>query len=95
MSDLTNIVKNSAKGKLVYTDYRIAFDGAGWWIFSNDFARNVAIFISSSQADNCKNNSLVLSDGPTDVINGSTVVAEQKFSINFSKARTKFCLSLH
>ena len=45
--------------------------------------------------NNHKNDFLVLIGGSTDDINDSVGAAEQKFSINFSKARTKFCLSLH
>ena len=37
----------------------------------------------------------MLSEGPTFGINGSFGSAEKKFSINFSKANTKFCLILH
>ena len=37
----------------------------------------------------------MLGEGPTDDINGSIGTAEKKLSINFSKAKTKFCLSLH
>ena len=33
--------------------------------------------------------------GSTDDINGGIGAAEKKFRINFSKAKTKFCLSLH
>ena len=29
----------------MYRDFGIPFDGAGSWNFSNDFARNVAIFV--------------------------------------------------
>ena len=47
---------------------------------------------SSSHTDNCKNNFLVLGEGPTYGINGSF---EKKSSINFSKVNTRFCLSLH
>ena len=46
-----------------------AFDGAGSWNFGDDFARNVVICgvdnSSSSHADNCKNNFLVLGKGLT------------------------------
>ena len=38
---------------------------------------------------------LVEGEGPTIRINGSFGSPEKKFSINFSKANTKFCLSLH
>ena len=36
----------------------------------------------------------MLGGGPPYGINGSFVSPENKFSIKFSKARTKFCLSL-
>ena len=47
---------------------------------------------SSSHAENRKNNFLVLDEGPTFAGNG---LAAKKFSINFSEASTKYCLSLH
>ena len=96
---VTNIVKNSDKEKYVYSGYGITFDSAGSWSFDNDTARDVIIFgvdnSSSSHADNRKNNFLMLGDGPTFGINGSFGSLEKKFSINFSKANTKFCLSFH
>ena len=42
-----------------------------------------------------KNNFLVLREGPTDGINDRIGATEQKFGINFTKAKTKFYLSLH
>ena len=67
--------------------------------FDNDFARNVISFgvdnSLSSHSDNRKNNYLILSEGPTYGINGSFGTPEKKFSINFTKGNTKFCLSLH
>ena len=86
--------------KYIYLQCRgIAFDGEGSWSFGNDFARNVIIFgvdnNSSSHTDNRKNNFLVLGEGPSQGINDSTGSAEKKISINFSKANTKYCLSLH
>ena len=50
---------------------------------------------SSSHSDNRKNNFLKLDEGPNYGINGSFGAPEKKFSINFIKANTKFCLSLH
>ena len=38
---------------------------------------------------------LVLGEGPAEGINDSVNAAEKKNSINFSKAKAKFCLSLH
>ena len=95
----TNIGKNNDKSKYMNSGYGIVFDGLDSWSFGNDFARNVVIFgadnISSSHTDNRKNNFLASVEGPTDDINGSIAAAEKKFSINFSKANTKFCLTLH
>ena len=83
----------------MYSGYEIVFHGAGLWSFGNDFARDIVIFdvhnSSWSHADNCKNNFSVLPEGPTDDINSSIGIAEKKVCINFSKAKTKFCLSLH
>ena len=99
MLGLTSIVKNSDRKKYVYTGYRIAFDGKGSWSFSNDFVKNVIIFgvdsSSSSHTDNLKNDFLMLGEGDTFGINGSFGAPEKKLYINFSKAKTKFCLSLH
>ena len=59
MSGATSVVKSSDKEKCVYSGYRITFDSAGSWGFSNDFARNVLVFgfnkSSCFCADNCKN----------------------------------------
>ena len=37
----------------------------------------------------------MLGEGPTDDINGGFGGAEKKFCINFGKAKSIFCLSLH
>ena len=90
----TSIVKSSDKEKWVCSGYGIAFDGKGQWSFGDDFARNFVIFgidtTSSSHIGNCKNKFLVLGEGNTFGINGNFGEPEKKFSINFSKARTKF-----
>ena len=94
-----SIVKSSDKEKYVYIGYEITLDSSGSWSFDNNTARNFIIFgvdnSSSSHADNHKNNFLVLGEGPTFGINGSFGSPEKKFNVNFSKANTKFCLSLH
>ena len=83
----------------MYSGYRIAFDGVSTSSFGNDYAKSVVIFgvdnSSSSHTHNRKNNFLVFSEGPVHGINGSFGVPEKKFTINFSKANTKCCLSLH
>ena len=83
----------------MYSGYRIAFDGKGSWSFSDDFARNGMIFeadnSSSSHTDNLKNDFLILGEGDTFGINSSFGAPENKFCINFTKTKTKLCLSLH
>ena len=95
----TSAIKNSDKEKWIYSGYGITFHGTGTKSFNNYFARNVINFgvdnSSSSHADNQKNNFLVLRDGPTFSISRSFGSAEKMLSINFSKATTKLCLSLH
>ena len=77
----------------------ITFDSAGSWSFDNGIARNVMIFgvenTSSFHDGNRKNNLLVLGKGPTFRIHERFGSPEKNVSINFSKANTKFCLSLH
>ena len=98
MFDAATTVKSN-KEKYVYCGYEIAFAGKGTWNFGNDFAKNVVIFdvdnSSLSHADNHKINFSVLDEGLTHGINGSFGAPAKRFSINFSKAKTKFCLSLH
>ena len=90
--------KNSDKEKDVYSGHRVTFDVVGSWSFDNNTARNAIIFgvynILSFHADNFKNKFLMLGEGPTFGISGNFGSPEKKFSINFSKASTKFCLSL-
>ena len=93
----TSIVQNSDKEKYVYIGYGIAFDRKGEQSFDNDTARNIVICgvdnSSSSQADNLKNNFLVKQ--VLLVLMEALVHQKKKFSISFSKANTRFCLSLH
>ena len=83
----------------MYSDHGTAIDGKGRCSFGYDSTKNVISFgfanSSSSHADNCKSNCLVLDQGDTFGINGSFGAPEKLFSINFSKGKTKFCFSLH
>ena len=38
---------------------------------------------------------LILSEGSTKGLDGTTLTAEKKSSMNFTESRTKFCLRLH
>ena len=70
----------------------------GYGIVFDDIAKNVVIFLvdksSSCHANNCKNNFLVLGEGPIFGINRSFIWKEKEFSISFSKVSTKYFLSL-
>ena len=89
---MTNIVTNSFKEKYVYSGYGIAFDGKGEWSFGNDYGRNIIIFgnSSSSHADNCKNNFLILGEGDTFGINGSFGAPEKKLVLILLKQTQTF-----
>ena len=56
---------------------------------------NVIDNISSSHFESRKNNFLILGEGPKFRTNGSFASPEKKFSINFTKTNTKFCVNLH
>lgn len=93
------LVRTAVKSKSIYNGQEIAFDGEGLQIYGKDFAKNVAIFgvdkTLSSHTDNQRNNFLLIGEVPTDGVNDSTDAAEKRFSIIFSKAKTKFCQILH
>ena len=65
--------------------YGIALDGAGLLCFGNEFAGNDVVFgvnnSSLSHTDNCKNNLLVLGEGPTNDINGSVDTEEKSLAL--------------
>ena len=95
----TSIVKSSDKEKHLYREYEYTFDSAGSSSFDNDIARNTIIFdvdnSLSSHSGNDINNFLILDECPTFGINGKIDGPEKKFSINFTKANTKFRLCLY
>ena len=49
----------------------------------------------SAHVDNKKKYILILGEGPTQGLDDTTLTAEEKYSINFTQSRNKFCLSLH
>ena len=97
------IVKNIDKDKWVCNGFWKAFDGNILWSFGNTFAGNfVHLSVdnsSSSHSDNCKNNFLILDEGSTydikEIILMDLASQKERFFINFSKASSKFWLSLH
>lgn len=85
--------------KWVYNGYRTAFDGGHSWSFVSASAGNVKIFDagkkSSSHTDNRKNKFLILGEGATFSIHRRFGSPKKRFSINFSKTRTRVYWSLH
>ena len=82
-------IKNSGCG--------MAFDGGDWWSFVMAVLeiKFLVLMIIHHHMLQSQNNFLILGKGPTFGINGSFGSPEKKFGINFTKANTKFCLSVH
>ena len=92
------MTKNADIDKYGYSGYGIGFDRRSSFSFpGGGFGQNVLIFgadmSSSSHIDNKKKDILVLGKGPTQGLE-HTLTAEKMYSINFTKAKTKFCLTL-
>ena len=45
--------------------------------------------------DNKEKDILILGEGPTKGLDGTTLTSEKMYSINFTATKTRFCLSLH
>ena len=100
MFGAVKLTKNSDIDKYKYTGYGIGFDSKGTFLFSDgSFGQNVIILgadmSSSVHANNKVNNILVLGKDFIQGINNTTIYAEKTYSTNFTKSRTRFCLSLH
>ena len=93
------LTKNADIEKYKYSGYGIGFDRRSSFSFpSGGFGQNVLIFgadmYTSIHIDNKKKDILVIGSGPTQGLE-STLTAEKMYSINFTVAKKKFCLSLH
>ena len=68
-------------------------------ILSGGNGKNIIIFgVSMSlyaKIDNKKKDTLILGKRPTQGLGQHSLSAEKMYLINFTKANTKFCLSLH
>ena len=84
--------------KYKYSGYGIRFDSRGSFSHpSGGFGKNVIIFgaDSSVHANNKTRNILVPGKVFIQGIGNTTIYAEKMYSINFTKANRKLCLSLH
>ena len=94
-----SLTKNVDIDEYKYSGYGIGFDRKGTFSFGNGLGKNFIIFgvdmSSSVHVDNKKKYILVLGEGPTQGLDGTTLTAEKKYSINFTENNKKVCLSLH
>ena len=93
------MTKNADIDKYGYSGYGIGFDRRSSFSFpGGGFGQNILIFgadmSSSPHIDNKGKDILVLGKGPTQGLE-STLAAGKMYSINFTIAKKKFCLSLH
>ena len=93
------MTKNVDIDEYKYSAYGIGFDRKGTFSFGNGFCRNCIIsgvdMSSSVHVDNKKKYILVLGEEPTQGLDGTTLTAEKKYSINSTENNDKFCVSLH
>ena len=83
------LTKNADISKYKYFGYGVGFGGHGSFSFpSGGFGCNVIMFgvdmSSFIHVDNKEKDILILSEGPTQRLDGTTLTAEEKYSINFT-----------
>ena len=88
------LTKNADINKYKYSAYSIGFDGKGTFSLpSGQFSQNVIIFdvdlSSSIHVYNKKKYILILGEDPTQRLDGATLTAQKKCSINFTVRRKK------
>ena len=99
MAGAISLTKHVDIDQYKYSGYGIGFDRKREFSFGNGFGRNVIILganmSSYAHANNRTKNISVLGKDVMQGLENRTVYAEKLYSINFTKANTKFCLSLH
>ena len=93
------LTKNAGFDKYKYSVYDIGFRRGAFSFPAVGFGCNVIIFgvdmSSSVHVDNKKKEILILTEDPTQGLDGTTLTAQKKHLINFIVTRKKFCVSLH
>ena len=94
------LTKNADIDNNRYSGYGTGFDRRGPFSFPTGVSGcNVIIFgvylSSAVQVDNKAKYILILGEDPTQGFDDTTLTAENKYWIDFSVTRKKFCLSLH
>ena len=99
MFGAVSLTKNVDIDQYKYSGYGIDFDRKGQFSFGNGFVRNCIIFgadmSSSVHVDNKKKDILILVQGLTQELDGTTLTAEKLYSINFTENNKNICFSLH
>ena len=94
-----SLTKNNDIDKYKYSGYGIGFDRRGKFSVGNGFGSSCIIFgadmSSSVHANNRTKSVLVLDEGFTQGLEDTTLYAEKKYLIDFTKTDTKFYSSLH
>ena len=82
-----------------YAGYGMGFDRKGKFSAGNGSGRNCIIFgvdmSSSVHVDNKRKDIFIPCEDPTQGLDGATLTAEKKYSINFTQNNRKIWLSLH
>ena len=98
MLGAVSLTKNTDIDQYKYSGYGIGFDRKGEFSFGNGFGRNCIIFgadlNSSSNANNKKNNILVLGKDFVPRANNTAIYEGKMYKINFTENNKKFCFSL-
>ena len=93
------VAKNADPDKYSYSCYGIGFDTRTEFSLPDySLGKNVVIFgvdmSLSLHIDNEGKDILILGKGPIQGLDGTTLTAETRYSINFTRPNIKFCLSL-
>ena len=93
------LTKNADPDKKCYSGNTIEFDFRYFFSLPNfDWCKNAIIFgigNSSPLHVDKKKDILVLAECPTQKLDDTTIRAEATYSINFTRSKVYFCLSLH
>ena len=100
LGNCLKLTKNADLDKYKYTSYGIGFNSRSQSSFTDEsYGKNVIIFgadmSSSVHVDNKRKDILILGEGPTQGLDDTTLTAEAKYPINFTKPGKSFLLSLH
>ena len=93
------LTKNADPDKYKYSSWGIGFDSCSEFSFTDgNMGKNIifeAVMSSSVHIDNKNKDILILVERPTQGLDDTTLVAETKYTINFTQPNKRLVLSLH